>query len=443
MKKVLLVGNGAREHVIAETLMRSPQGCELYVFASASNPGIKALAKEYLLTKSLNDFEVLKKFAAKVQPDFAFIGPDGQVVAGAADVLLELGIGSVGPVKICAQLEGSKAFTRELVAKYGINGSPKFRVFENDESLNAEDLKEFIKSLDAGGGYVVKADGLTGGKGVKVSGEHLMNVDEGNAYALDCLKSDGRVVIEEKLIGVEFSFMSFVDGIHVVDMPAVQDHKRAYDGDTGPNTGGMGTYSDQDHSLPFLRPGDLEAAHKISKQVAAAIFKETASYFKGIMYGGFMAVKDGVRLIEYNARFGDPEAMNVLPLLTTDFIDVCEAIISQSLDKINVEFENKASVVKYIVPEGYPENPKRGEKIEIGKIPDGVKMYYGSVDAKDDRIYLSSSRALAFVGIGSTIEEAEKQASSALGSVKGPVFYRRDIGTKELIQKRIDLMQSL
>lgn len=432
MKKILLVGNGAREHVIAETFKRSPQGCELYVFASANNPGILALASEYKLGK-LNDFESLKEFAQKVKPDFAFIGPDNPIADGAADELLKVGVKSVAPLKKLAQLESSKSFTRELVAKYGIDASPKFKVFTSEEGL-----REFIEELQH---YVVKADGLTGGKGVKVSGEHLATTEEGYTYALECLSVDGRVVIEEKLIGVEFSLMSFVDGVHVIDMPAVQDHKRAYDGDMGPNTGGMGTYSDADHSLPFLRPGDLERAHKITEEVAAALHKECGEYFKGIMYGGFMAVKNEVRLIEYNARFGDPEAMNVLPLLKSDFIEVCEKIIAGTLDK--AEFENKATVLKYVVPEGYPENPKKGDKIEIAQIPAGVKMYYGSVDAREDGIYLSSSRAIAFVGIANTIEEAEKLAQSAVGSVKGPVFFRKDIGTKELIQKRIDMIKGL
>lgn len=432
MKKILLVGNGAREHVIAETFKRSPQDCELYIFASANNPGISAIAQKYQIGK-LNDFEALKKFAKEVKPDFAFVGPDNPIADGAADELLKVGVKSVSPFKKLAQLESSKSFTRELVAKYGIDASPKFKVFTSEEGL-----KEFIEELQ---NYVVKADGLTGGKGVKVSGEHLATTEEGYAYALECLSVDGRVVIEEKLIGVEFSLMSFVDGVHVVDMPAVQDHKRAYDGDTGPNTGGMGTYSDANHSLPFLRPGDLERAHKITEEVAAALHKECGEYFKGIMYGGFMAVKNGVRLIEYNARFGDPEAMNVLPLLKSDFIEVCEKIIAGTLDK--AEFENKASVLKYVVPQGYPENPKKGDKIEIGEVPAGVKMYYGSVDAREDGIYLSSSRAVAFVGIADTIEEAEKLAQSAVGSVKGPVFFRKDIGTKELIQKRIDMMRGL
>lgn len=435
MKKILLIGNGAREHVIAETLKRCPQGCELYVFANAVNPGIKMMAADYRLTNNLSNFEDLKKFATEIHPDFAFIGPDNPIADGAADALLELGIASVAPLKVCAQLESSKSFTRELVKKYEIDASPQFKVFTSPAGL-----KKFIEEL---GEYVVKADGLTGGKGVKVSGEHLSSIEEGYYYALECIAAGGRVVVEEKIIGVEFSLMSFVDGIHVVDMPAVQDHKRAYEGDTGPNTGGMGTYSDANHSLPFLKPSDLEEAHKITVQVAAALYKETGKYFKGIMYGGFMATKNGVRLIEYNARFGDPEAMNVLPLLKTDFIDHCEAIINGTLDSTQVVFENKATVLKYVVPEGYPENPKKGEKIEIPNLPNAVKMYYGSVDAREDGIYLSSSRALAFVGIADSLEEAEKLAEQGASSVKGPVFYRKDIGTKELIQKRVDLMKSL
>lgn len=435
MKKILLIGNGAREHVIAETLKRSPQGCELGVFAGAVNPGLEKLSDIYKVAPSVMDFEALKAFAAEFKPDFAFVGPDDPIGAGAADVLLEMGIQSVAPLKALAQLESSKSFTRDLVAKYGIPGNPKFRVFTAPEGL-----REYMEEL---GEYVVKADGLMGGKGVQVSGEHLKTYEEGVEFAKASISKFGRVVVEEKFVGEEFSLMSFCDGVHVVDMPAVQDHKRAFEGDTGPNTGGMGTYSDADGSLPFLQPSDLSEAHEITVAVATALMQECGNGFKGIMYGGFMATKDGVRLIEYNARFGDPEVMNVLPLLKSDFIAICEAIIDGKLDEVPVEFEKKATVVKYTVPEGYPENPKKGEKIEVGAVPEGVRFYYASVNQKEDGLYLSSSRAVAFVGIGSNLAEAESLAQSAVSSVKGSVFYRKDIGTAALIQKRVDHMKAI
>src|SRR3989338_7252004 len=262
-------------------------------------------------------------------------------------------------------------------------------------------------------------------------------MDEGLAYAKECLVDAGRVVVEEKLIGQEFSLMSFCDGRATVEMPCVQDHKRAYEGDTGPNTGGMGTYSDANHLLPFLRENDVIEAADITRKVARALFEETGCEFKGVMYGGFIVTGSGVRLIEYNARFGDPEAMNVLPLLKTDFVDLCEAIIAGTLADLKVEFEHKATVCKYVVPEGYPDNPVKGEKV-IVKAPKKARMYYASVEQKKDGLYMTGSRAIAFLGVGDNLEEAEKIADEAVSCVEGKVFHRKDIGTKGLIDKRIE-----
>lgn len=435
MKRILLIGNGAREHAIAEALKRSPQGCELAVYASARNPGLQSLASVYTLG-SLADLESMARFAETFKPDFAVIGPDNPIADGAADALALVGIPSVAPMKTLARLESSKSFTRDLLKQYNIPGCPQFRVFYSEDGI-----REFMEEL--GGNFVVKADGLRAGKGVKVSGDHLASIDEGVAYSVECLMADEKVVIEEKLIGEEFSLMSFADGYTVVDMPAIQDHKRAFDGDTGPNTGGMGTYSDANHSLPFLRPSDLTEAHDITVQVMKALHAETGHHYKGIMYGGFIATKDGVKLIEYNARFGDPEAMNALSLLKSDFIEVCLGIINGRLSEVPVEFAHRATVVKYVVPQGYPDNSVKGEKIVIGDVPANVKLYYGSVDQQADGLYLGGSRALAFVGMGETIAEAEQAAQAAIEHVKGPVFFRRDIGTSPLIQKRIDHMREL
>lgn len=436
MKKVLLIGNGAREHAIAEALERSRHEVEIYVVGGAVNPGIKELSADYRVA-DVCDLDAIRDFALKVKPDFAVIGPENPIAAGVSDMLLELEIHSASPLEIVGKLESSKSFARDLLEKYRIPGNPRFKVFFDDEGLN----NFFVQLRDVG--FVVKADGLKGGKGVKVQGDHLENIEEGIAYARECLEEGGRVVVEEKLEGQEFSLMSFCDGSSIATMPASQDHKRAFEGDKGPNTGGMGTYSDADHLLPFLKEKDVEEAESITRRVAKALFEETGCYFKGIMYGGFMVTKSGVKLIEYNARFGDPEAMNALPLLKTDFVDICEAIISGKLADMDVEFEKKATVCKYIVPKGYPENSVKNEKIEIGEIPEGVKLYYASVDKRDDGLYLCGSRAIAMVGIAEDLKEAEKLAEAGVRSVKGPVFHRKDIGTPLLISKRVEMMDYL
>ncbi|MBI5754081.1 phosphoribosylamine--glycine ligase [Candidatus Peregrinibacteria bacterium] len=436
-KKILLIGNGAREHAIAEALRRAGSGVEIFAVGKTKNPGIFGLlgGGEYLL-KDVCDGEAIRELALRVKPDFAVVGPEAPIAAGIVDMLLEIGVHSASPLQTVGRLESSKSFTRDLVAKYGIPGNPKFKVFYDEQGL-----VDFFAEL--GDDFVVKADGLKGGKGVKVSGDHLNGKAEGIAFAKECLADCGRVVIEEKLIGQEFSLMSFCDGINTVEMPCVQDHKRAYVGDKGPNTGGMGTYSDANHSLPFLRTSDIEDATAITQKVAAALLKETGCEFKGVMYGGFMACKSGVRLIEYNVRFGDPEAMNVLPLLKTNFVDLCEAIIHGELAGMKVEFENKATVCKYVVPEGYPDNPVKGVQIEIGTLPAGVRAYYASVDAREGGLYLAGSRAVAMVGIADDLVAAEKLAEVGATAVKGPVFHRKDIGTAELIGKRVEMMKNL
>lgn len=431
--KILLIGNGAREHAIAESLKNSPQCEDLIVFAKAVNPGIKALANTYHVG-DLGDMKAIQEFAQKNQPDFAVIGPDNPIADGVADVLELIGIPSVGPLKKVAQLESSKSFARETLAKHNVPGGPRFKKFTSTDGMMA-----FASELEE---IVIKADGLKGGKGVQVMGDHFETLEEGILYAQQCIEEDGHVVIEEKFIGQEFSLMSFIDGTHVIDMPPIQDHKRAYDGDKGPNTGGMGTYSDIEN-LPFLTEKDLKEAHEINVKAIQAVQKETGLPFKGILFGGFMATKRGVRLIEYNARFGDPEAMNALVLLKTDFVEICQAIIHGKLNELDIQFAKKATVCKYVVPEGYPMNPKKGEKVVVNPLPEGVKMFYASVNEVDGDLIMSSSRALAFVGIGNTLEEAEQLAQKGVKSVKGPIFYRNDIGTKEVIAQKVEFMREL
>ena len=237
--------------------------------------------------------------------------------------------------------------------------------------------------------------------------------------------------------------MSFCDGETLKHMPVVQDHKRAYEGDTGPNTGGMGTYSDANHSLPFLRDADIAQAQGINRATAAALKDKFGKGYKGILYGGFMATATGVKLIEYNARLGDPEAMNVLPLLESDFVSLCRAITDGNLHEVDVKFRNQATVCKYAVPEGYPDNPVKGEPIDVSGIENREGLFYASVDIKNDQLVEAGSRTVAVVGMADSITAAEQIAEREISTVTGPLFHRTDIGTKELVQKRVEHMDSL
>ncbi|MDE0741809.1 MAG: phosphoribosylamine--glycine ligase, partial [Candidatus Poseidoniia archaeon] len=251
-------------------------------------------------------------------------------------------------------------------------------------------------------------------------------------------------VIEEKLYGEEFSLMSFSDGNTLSHMPAVQDHKRAYEGDIGPNTGGMGSYSDSNHSLPFLNDNEIATARDINEQVASALLKHTGIEYKGILYGGFMATKDGVKLIEYNARFGDPEAMNLLSLLDTDFASVCSNIVNGCLSSVN--FRKEASVCKYIVPEGYGSNPNLDATLIVDdRYNKFSNLYYAAVNVEaSGEISTTSSRAGAMVSTSSTIGLAEEKCEQGLEYVSGNnLFVRHDIAKSYLIEKRMKNMEEI
>jgi len=434
MTRILLLGHGAREHAIAEAIKNSPQKPKLFAYMKANNPGIAKLSEQVQIG-NYGDLEEIENFAKASAIDIAVIGPEDPLSKGVVNALEQIGIPCVGPKKELARLETSKSFTRLLAKKYNIPGQPKFNVFNS-----LEGTREFIEELDPN--IVIKPDGLTGGKGVRVQGDHFQTQEEAYQYCEEILKAHNSVVIEEKLQGEEFSLQSFTDGKSLFDCPPVQDHKRAFVDDKGANTGGMGSYS-TGKLLPFMTQQDLEEAHSITEKFREALFKECGELYKGVMYGGFICTKDGVKLIEYNARLGDPEAMNVLPIMKNDFVAVLKAIIQGTLHKIKPDFKEVSTVCKYAVPEGYPTNPVEGKQIFLGKVPDNVKIYYASVDRKDSDLFMSKSRAVAFVGIAPDIEQAQVIAEDGVCSAQGPIFHREDIGTKELIDKRIKHMKEL
>ncbi|MEQ8213570.1 MAG: phosphoribosylamine--glycine ligase [Smithellaceae bacterium] len=439
MPNILLVGNGAREHAMAEAIMRSAEKPLLFSYMKANNPGIASLSEKTKIG-GYADLAAITSFARENKIELAVIGPEDPLNNGVVDALAQISVPAVGPNKSLARLETSKSFTRNLVNKYNIPGNPQYQVFTSMEGVEA-----FLNSLD---GIVLKPDGLTGGKGVLVQGDHFATKEEAMQLCAQILQESSSVIIEEKFDGEEFSLQCLCDGQTVVGTPLVQDHKRRFDGDKGPNTGGMGSYSLPDHSMPFLKPSDIEEGLEITRQVAAALLKETGSPYKGVMYGGFIATKNGAKLLEYNARFGDPEAMNILPLLKTDFVSICRHIIDGTLDKLKIEFESKATVCKYVVPKGYglpadhPDAASSKAKIEVGNVGK-ARLYYSSVDKKEDGLYLSSSRAIGIVGIADTLDAARLIAEEGVQAVKGPVAYREDIGTDALIQKRIDHMRKI
>ncbi len=438
--RILLVASGAREHAIADALSRSPQKPEIISVCTTRNPGLKKLSKE-LHVGNILDVAWVMAIAKRAKPDLAIVGPDDPIGNGLADLLEAAGIPTVAPKKTLARIESSKSFARDLLRKSVPDSVPQYRVFT---SYEPKELNKFI-AQDLDGNYVVKYDALRGGKGVKVSGEHLATIEEGMQYAKECIEEGGRVVVEEKLVGVEFSLLSFVSGTQVVDMPAIQDHKRAYAGDTGPNTGGMGTYTDANHSLPFLTAEDLNRAKAINRLTAEALLKECGEPYRGILYGGFIAVQDGIRVIEYNARFGDPEALNVLPLLSSDFVAICQAITQGTLTEGLVRFDHKATVCKYLAPESYPvSKEQKGAVVTFPPVPADARLFFGDI-AEDEQgaLHVGGSRTAGIVGIGENLVEAEKIAEAFCAQAQGPVRHRADIGTAELIAQRVSVMQIL
>lgn len=441
MVRVLTVGSGGREHAAVEALHDS--GSEIYAVMKSMNPGIISLAKEYIMIDEL-DKDRICDFAMEHNIEYAFIGPEAPLESGLVDALENIGVKCAAPTKAAARIETSKAFMRDLVYRYGITGNLRYARFDN-----AEDTEKHLKSIDYE--IVVKPVGLTGGKGVKVQGEHLLTFEDTMEYVKEIFDNNiggAGVIIEEKAVGEEFTQMVFSDGKRIIPMPVVQDHKRAYEGDVGPNTGGMGSYTDADHLLPFMNENDRKQALDIIQSIVDALAEDGCPY-RGPMYGQFMLTADGPKIIEINARFGDPEAMNVLSILDTGFTSLLKDMANGKIkEDSGAAFKKKATVCKYVVPTGYGTKSDHGHPIcvDVDSIRKcGAKIYYANVgtDSKGQLI-TGTSRTVGIVGIADTLEEAEQVCEEALKHVKcEAAFVRHDIGTKVLIQRRIDHMKQI
>ncbi len=426
--RILVVGGGCREHIISERL-RS-EGNSIVSVMRNKNPGIARISSALALREE-NEVAGTVDFAVENGADFAVIGPEGPLAAGLPDALQKRGIKCFGPTLGAAEIETSKAFARRLMEKYGIPGNPGYAVFEN-----YTDAAGFIDNCSYD--VVVKPSGLTGGKGVRIVGEQLGDNADAKRYVKELLGGKGAsVVIEERLIGEEFSLQAVTDGRKMVAFPLAQDHKRAFEGDRGPNTGGMGSYTAGNMLLPFVSEADRENAMYITQRVLSALSSEDRM-FRGLIYGNFMVTAEGVRLLEFNARFADPEAMNVLSVTEGNLTETLASAAEGSVKNM-LNFENVSTVCRYFVPSGYGEKPVSGSEIRIeeeGVRSSGVMLYFGSVNAEGGRLLTTASRSFALLAKGDEPWEAAGKIENASRFVSGPVYSRRDIGTKEEMERK-------
>jgi phosphoribosylamine--glycine ligase len=423
---VLLVGGGGREHAIACALADSE--ATLYACAGNRNPGIARLAAGFEALDTTNPSAVCS-FATDVGAALAVVGPEAPLEAGVADALDDAGVYAFGPRADEARIETDKGFQRRLMQRHDIPGCPAFEEFHDPEAAC-----EYIDAVD--GDLAVKPAGLTGGKGVRVIGDQV-TAEEAQAYVRE--SEYDRIVLEERLVGEEFTVQALVANGELRVTPAIQDHKRAYEGDDGPNTGGMGSYSDAGLELPFMTEAEFMEAVDILRATVDAI-----EGYKGVLYGQFMLTADGVKVVEFNARFGDPEAMNTLPVLNTDLLDVLRAARDGD-DLPQLSFDRQATVCKYAAPEGYPTDPGAGTRVTIDDDSAGeALLYYASVDEREDGINTTTSRSFAVVGVARSIAEANEQAERALAAAgEEGLRVRHDVGTADLVQSRVDHMEDL
>lgn len=434
--KILVVGQGGREHAITLALARSAYAPELIAYSSSVNPGMAGLVSR-VLPGSMKDAAGIASAAWEEKVDLVVIGPEEPLMHGVIDTLAKKGIPSFGPTKDLANLEGNKALLRKIIAKAVPEANPVHR-----ECFTADEVKTFLKQVPE---VVVKPLGLTGGKGVKVGGKQLADRADAESYALEVLEKDGKVLLEERLDGEEYSQMAFSDGLRLVPMPLAQDAKYAYEGDEGLMTGGMGSYTRADGLLPFVSEADRVKSFEILKKVVFAAQEEFGQRYHGVIYGQFMLTASGPKLVETNARFGDPEAINVVSLLKTDPVDVFMGVDCGLPAK--VEFEPSASVCKYLVPQGYPERKPDPVQVKIDErilAEEGTRMIYAGAEMSEGMVRATGSRFAAVLAIRSQIDEAEKAVERTLErlQLKG-LRYRKDVATAALLQKRVDHMKEV
>ncbi len=418
---ILVLGSGGREHALAWALAKSPRTDKLYV--APGNGGMAAIAQNVSDLDAL-DGDAIAAFCKEHAVELVVIGPEAPLVAGVADILRAAGIAVFGPDAQGAQLEGSKTFCKEFMRRHGIPTA---------DYLSTSDEAEAHAYIDRmGAPIVVKADGLAAGKGVVVAD----TVEAAHEAVTSCFdgafgKAGATVVIEECLTGPECSLLAFVSAGRALCMATAQDHKRAYDGDKGPNTGGMGAYS----PVPIVTADELASMQKVMKTAAAATAEEFDHDYRGVLYGGFMLTPAGPKVLEYNARFGDPETQVVLARLESDLVDVMMAIAEGRPDDIELAWSDKWAVTVVLASGGYPRAYEKGKVItgvdEANALPDVVVFHAGTAIDAEGRLVTAGGRVLDVTALGDTFEQARERAYQACDLIdfEGKQF-RTDIGAR-------------
>ncbi len=415
--KILLIGSGGREHALAWAISASPLCDRLFI--APGNPGTAQCGENVVL--DIDDHEAVIAFCRLQGVDLVVVGPEGPLVAGIVDDLAAAGIRTFGPSKAAAQLEGSKAFTKELCAEFGIP-TAAFARFGEAAAAKAHVAKQ-------GAPIVIKADGLAAGKGVVMA----ETVDAANE-AIEMMFSGGlgaagaEVVIEEWMIGEEVSFFALCDGTHALPLASAQDHKRVGDGDTGPNTGGMGAYS----PAPVMTPSmQARVMAEIIEPTLAGMAKR-GTPFKGVLFAGLMITAEGPKLIEYNVRFGDPECEVLMPRLKSDIVPALLAACDGVLDTFDLRWSEEAALTVVLAAKGYPGTPEKGSVIrglDKAEQLEDVLVFHAGTKQGATELTANGGRVLNVVGLGRSVSEAQKRAYQGVDAIDWPEgFCRRDIG---------------
>jgi phosphoribosylamine--glycine ligase len=428
--KILIVGSGGREHALAWKAAQSGQASKVYV--APGNAGTAQEPKIENVAIAAEDIPALIDFAKNTHIGLTIIGPEAPLVAGIVDEFTTAGLACFGPSKGAAQLEGSKAFTKDFLARHNIPTAAYQNFTEVDAALS------YIK--EQGAPIVIKADGLAAGKGVIVA----MTEDEANAAVRDMLAGNAfgeaghRVVIEEFLDGEEASFICMVDGEHILPMATSQDHKRVGEGDTGPNTGGMGAYS----PAPVVTPNIHD---RIMKDVIEPTVEGMAAEghpYTGFLYAGLMIMADGSpRVIEYNVRFGDPETQPIMLRLQSDLVELCQSAVNKTLDSKTAVWDPRASMGVVMAAGGYPGSYDKGKIIEGVDDPNtgsDIKVFHAGTTNKDGKIVTSGGRVLCVTALGKTVSEAQQRAYAQVSKISWDgAFYRTDIGYRAIARENV------